>query len=99
MKPHLAITMGDPAGVGPEIIVKACAALRGRLDRGDLRLLVVGSVPALRAAGAQLGELALAVVAGWQRRFPAGVVAGGEREGDACFAAGYAVAGFGGNAE
>ena len=24
---------------------------------------------------------------------------GGEREGDACFAAGYAVAGFGGNAE
>jgi len=33
MKPHLAITMGDPAGVGPEIIVKACAALRGRLER------------------------------------------------------------------
>ncbi len=29
MTPHLAITMGDPAGVGPEIIiVKACAALK-----------------------------------------------------------------------
>ena len=29
MKSHLAITMGDPAGIGPEIIVKACSALSG----------------------------------------------------------------------
>jgi 4-hydroxythreonine-4-phosphate dehydrogenase len=55
MKPHLAITMGDPAGVGPEIIVKACARLRPRLERGDLRLIVIGSTPSLRAAQAQLG--------------------------------------------
>jgi 4-phospho-D-threonate 3-dehydrogenase / 4-phospho-D-erythronate 3-dehydrogenase len=55
MRPHLAITMGDPAGVGPEIIVKACAALRPRLESGDLRLLVIGSVPALQAAQRQLG--------------------------------------------
>ncbi len=54
MKPPLAITMGDPAGVGPEIIVKACAKLRDRLRAGDLRLLVIGSVPALRRAEAML---------------------------------------------
>ena len=27
---HLAITMGDPAGIGPEIIVKSAARLRDR---------------------------------------------------------------------
>jgi len=50
MTRQLAITMGDPAGVGPEIIVKACARLADRLASGDLRILVIGSVPALRAA-------------------------------------------------
>jgi 4-phospho-D-threonate 3-dehydrogenase / 4-phospho-D-erythronate 3-dehydrogenase len=55
MRPHLAITMGDPAGVGPEIIVKACERLRPRLEAGELRLLVIGSCPALRAACGQLG--------------------------------------------
>jgi 4-hydroxythreonine-4-phosphate dehydrogenase len=55
MTPHLAITMGDPAGIGPEIIVKACAKLRPRLDAGELRLLVIGSYPALRAAQVLLG--------------------------------------------
>ena len=35
---HLAITMGDPAGIGPEIIVKACIGLQDRIARGDLRL-------------------------------------------------------------
>lgn len=55
MKPHLAITMGDPAGIGPEIIVKACEKLRPRLEAGALRLLVIGSYPALRAAQAMLG--------------------------------------------
>jgi len=31
--------MGDPAGIGPEIIVKACKRLEGRLRAGELRLL------------------------------------------------------------
>lgn len=53
--PHLAITMGDPAGVGPEIIVKACAKLRPRLEAGSLRLLVIGHGSALRKAARQLG--------------------------------------------
>ena len=43
----LAITMGDPAGVGPEIIVKAAAELQPRIERGELRLLVIGTTPAL----------------------------------------------------
>jgi 4-hydroxythreonine-4-phosphate dehydrogenase len=47
---HLAITMGDPAGIGPEIIVKACQKLRSRIDAGDLRLLVIGSGAALKDA-------------------------------------------------
>lgn len=46
----LAITMGDPAGIGPEIIVKAAAELRGQIESGALRLVVIGSNMALDAA-------------------------------------------------
>jgi 4-phospho-D-threonate 3-dehydrogenase / 4-phospho-D-erythronate 3-dehydrogenase len=52
--PHLAITMGDPAGIGPEIIIKACEKLRSRIEAGDLRLLIIGSGAALKNAAAQL---------------------------------------------
>jgi 4-hydroxy-L-threonine phosphate dehydrogenase PdxA len=55
MARHLAITMGDPAGIGPEIIVKAAAKLRDRLASSDLRLLIIGSGAALRSAQEQLG--------------------------------------------
>jgi 4-hydroxythreonine-4-phosphate dehydrogenase len=54
-KRHLAITMGDPAGIGPEIIVKACARLRDRLVASDLKLLVIGSGRAFEQANRQLG--------------------------------------------
>lgn len=54
--PRLAITMGDPAGIGPEIIVKACQNLRARIDAGDLRLLIIGSGAALKNAVSQLGS-------------------------------------------
>ncbi len=50
MIPQLAVTMGDPAGVGPEIIVKACKALKPRIDAGELRLLIIGSNAALEEA-------------------------------------------------
>jgi len=53
--PRLAVTMGDPAGVGPEIIVKACRALAPRVERGELRLVVVGHRAALEAAEAVVG--------------------------------------------
>lgn len=52
---HLAITMGDPAGIGPEIIVKACVGLQERIASGDLRLLIIGSGAALDGAKAALG--------------------------------------------
>ena len=38
MKSHLAITMGDPAGIGPEIIVKACSALSAQLFNHVFRI-------------------------------------------------------------
>ena len=53
-KRHLAITMGDPAGIGPEIIVKSCARLRDRLASGDLKLLIIGSRGAFDRASRQL---------------------------------------------
>src|ERR1700742_4985050 len=53
-KRHLAITMGDPAGIGPEIIVKSCVRLRDRLSRGDLKLLIIGSRRAFDQANLQL---------------------------------------------
>lgn len=56
MTPHLAITMGDPAGIGPEIIAKACERLKDRLASGDLRLLVIGSNAALHGAQKALGS-------------------------------------------
>ena len=59
MSAHLAITMGDPAGIGPEIIVKACAALAPRIEAGSLKLVVIGSLPALERARAQLGAAAI----------------------------------------
>jgi 4-phospho-D-threonate 3-dehydrogenase / 4-phospho-D-erythronate 3-dehydrogenase len=54
--PRLAITMGDPAGVGPEIIVKACRRLLPRVEAGGLRLLVIGHRSALEAAQALLHD-------------------------------------------
>lgn len=44
---RVAVTMGDPAGVGPEVIVKALAALPSA-ERGDF--VVVGSTEALERA-------------------------------------------------
>ena len=41
MIPTLAITIGDPAGIGPEIALKAVRALQPRLDAGEFRLRLV----------------------------------------------------------
>ncbi|HXP97331.1 MAG TPA: 4-hydroxythreonine-4-phosphate dehydrogenase PdxA [Telmatospirillum sp.] len=58
-KPIIAITMGDPSGVGPEIIMKSLAH-RDLFER--CRPLVIGDVGRLRAAGRIVG-CALDVVA------------------------------------
>ncbi len=53
MEKPIVLTMGDPAGVGPEIIIKAL--LEGGLDRSGRPLLVAGDVEVLRRAAAVLG--------------------------------------------
>ncbi|ACL63110.1 4-hydroxythreonine-4-phosphate dehydrogenase PdxA [Methylobacterium nodulans] len=63
MTRHLAITMGDPAGIGPEILVKAAHRLKHRIAAGDLKLLVIGSVPALRRAEGALGAAPIPEIA------------------------------------
>ncbi|MDR3326424.1 MAG: 4-hydroxythreonine-4-phosphate dehydrogenase PdxA [Rhodospirillaceae bacterium] len=56
MIPHLAITMGDPAGIGAEIIIKACERLKNRLINNSLRLLLIGSNLSLQTSCATLGK-------------------------------------------
>lgn len=53
-KPLIAITMGDPCGVGPEIIVKAFPPAE---QAGDCVLFVIGDPRALRRALATCGSL------------------------------------------
>jgi 4-hydroxythreonine-4-phosphate dehydrogenase len=53
VKPILAITMGDPSGVGPEIVVKALASPR---LRRVCRPLVVGRLPVMAAAARAAGS-------------------------------------------
>ena len=53
--PVIAITMGDPAGIGPEIIIKARQRLAGRLADGSLRLPVIGSRTGLDMAAQRIG--------------------------------------------
>lgn len=51
-RPRVAVTMGDPAGIGPEIVVKSAAALPSAVRR---RLLFVGDPAVLRAAARAAG--------------------------------------------
>jgi 4-hydroxythreonine-4-phosphate dehydrogenase len=53
MQKPIILTMGDPTGVGPEIILKAW--LSGDLDRGGRPLLVAGDPGVLRRAARVLG--------------------------------------------
>jgi len=50
-RPRLAVTMGDPAGIGPEVIVKALARRRHPAD-----LVVVGYRPFFERAASVCGE-------------------------------------------
>ena len=52
-KPVIAIVMGDPAGIGPELIVKVLAdeSLRQRC-----RPFVIGDIAVMRANAAALGS-------------------------------------------
>ena len=56
--PIIGITLGDPAGIGPEVTVKA---LPGRIERGDCRPIVLGDARVVRDAAARWLE-------GWSLR-------------------------------
>ena len=50
----LAITIGDPAGIGPEISLKAAHRLAPRTARGELRLVLIGDTACLSDIGSAL---------------------------------------------
>jgi 4-hydroxythreonine-4-phosphate dehydrogenase len=50
--PLIAVSMGDPAGIGPEIILKAAAAIARRPSAP--KLVVIGNLDAIRAVAARL---------------------------------------------
>ena len=52
---RLAVTMGDPAGIGPEIIAKTADKMRGEIAAGRLEFMVIGSAKALDKACLQVG--------------------------------------------
>ena len=55
VRPRIAVTSGDPAGIGPEIMARAAAALRNRVADGEFSLLLVGAHSTHLAAVGQLG--------------------------------------------
>ena len=56
MRPHLAITLGDPAGIGPEVVLKALADPQ---LRHQCNIAVVGSQAVLTATYERLQTLAI----------------------------------------
>jgi 4-hydroxythreonine-4-phosphate dehydrogenase len=55
MTSRIGITLGDPAGIGPEITLKALAELAPRIARGELTTVVYGARSALDVAAGLLG--------------------------------------------
>ena len=53
--PVVAITVGDPAGIGPEVVVKALAD-DGELRSGICRPLIIGSSDVVDSAARQFGN-------------------------------------------
>jgi 4-hydroxythreonine-4-phosphate dehydrogenase len=54
-RPSLGLTMGDPAGIGPEIILKSLEALAPRIGAGELAPVVIGTASCIEASARQLG--------------------------------------------
>jgi 4-phospho-D-threonate 3-dehydrogenase / 4-phospho-D-erythronate 3-dehydrogenase len=66
--PRIAVTTGDPAGIGPEIVARAAAVLRPRIEAGEFSLLLLGSAATHAAvvAGGSLVDAAPRLEAGRQ---------------------------------
>ncbi|MFC7400468.1 4-hydroxythreonine-4-phosphate dehydrogenase PdxA [Chelatococcus sp. GCM10030263] len=54
-RPRIAVTSGDPAGIGPEIMARAASALKPRIEAGEFALALVGSAATHKAAIEALG--------------------------------------------
>ncbi len=52
---RLAVTMGDPSGIGPEIIAKAAYQMREEVASGRIEFIVIGSAQALDTGCKQVG--------------------------------------------
>ncbi|MDR0577276.1 MAG: 4-hydroxythreonine-4-phosphate dehydrogenase PdxA [Candidatus Accumulibacter sp.] len=52
---RLAVTLGDPAGIGPEIVAKAASRMRAEISAGRIEFLVLGSASALDEACERTG--------------------------------------------
>ncbi|MGB3833142.1 MAG: 4-hydroxythreonine-4-phosphate dehydrogenase PdxA [Mesorhizobium sp.] len=70
MASTIAITIGDPAGVGPEIALKAARHFAPRLEAGALRLRLIGSLAVLAETA---GALSLPLPAVAARDAPLGI--------------------------
>jgi 4-hydroxythreonine-4-phosphate dehydrogenase len=53
--PTLGLTMGDPAGIGPEIILKSLESLGPRVAAGELDPVVVGTTACIADSARRLG--------------------------------------------
>jgi 4-hydroxythreonine-4-phosphate dehydrogenase len=69
IRPILGLTMGDPAGVGPEIVLKALRDLAPREAAGEFALTVIGTASCMADAAERLGMPAEigADAGGWPR--------------------------------
>ncbi len=67
---RLGLTMGDPAGIGPEIVLKALAELTGPAAPAGPELVVVGTASCLEQAADALGQTIELVPGGAGRRWP-----------------------------
>jgi 4-phospho-D-threonate 3-dehydrogenase / 4-phospho-D-erythronate 3-dehydrogenase len=52
-RPILAITLGDPAGIGPEIAVKACASNE---KPGDCEIIIIGDIGVVELAARKISS-------------------------------------------
>lgn len=88
--PRIAITMGDPAGIGPEIIVKAAHSLIPRVEKGELQVMIVGASSVFQNAAEAIGSPATWInngIPGWK------MIEAGEPSGDIAFGSTSAEAG------
>jgi 4-phospho-D-threonate 3-dehydrogenase / 4-phospho-D-erythronate 3-dehydrogenase len=67
---RLGLTMGDPAGIGPEILLLACKQLAPLVRQRELELIAIGTQSVLEGAAADLGLDARTVASANQGVWP-----------------------------